>query len=305
MGFRAVTLLAAVSVIALAFPGGALLAKVTPLQVQVTSLAFNSDTCCLTYRLSAASAGRLLVDSRDGCDAPGRQWRVSVTSPGRKGAKSSVGSGSCSAWTGLATMRVRGGSPYQLTVCYDGGASATFPAAMDLRLQYSGSLAVEGPAGCESLLWGTTTTTTTTTTTLPLCTTTTTLQPCGGPLGTASISSTDGSPQTLLASAPASGTLELTITGTVCHGGSFNCQYTYDYEFWTNDPSGPSHVTNITVNGMHLVPVGSPGTPTSDHSYVVQLPVSGGDPVTASDSDTVYTDNSGALHVDMNLVCDP
>ena len=298
---RPVTALAAVSVLVLAFPGRALPAKAKPLHVRVTSLAFNSDTCCLTYRMSAASAGRLLIDTRDGCDAPGRQWRVSVTSPGRNGAKSNVSSGTCSAWTGLTKMRVRAGSLYTLTLCYDGGASATFPATMDLRLQYSGDITLDGPAGCEALLWGTTTTTTT----LPACTTTTTLPPCGGPLGTASISATDGSPQTLLASAPASGTLELTITGAVCHGGSFNCQYRYDYEFWTNDPGGPSPITNFTVNGVHLVPVGSPGTPTSDHSYVVQLPVSAGDPVTASDSDSVYTDNSDALHVDMNLVCGP
>src|SRR3989441_7503085 len=110
---RPVTALAAVSVLVLAFPGRALPAKAKPLHVRVTSLAFNSDTCCLTYRMSAASAGRLLIDTRDGCDAPGRQWRVSVTSPGRNGAKSNVSSGQCSAWTGLTKMRVRGGSLYR------------------------------------------------------------------------------------------------------------------------------------------------------------------------------------------------
>src|SRR3989442_2053168 len=169
---RPVAALAALSLVVVAFPGRALAGKPKPLQVQVTSLVFHSDTCCLTYRISAASAARLLIDTRDGCDAAGRQWRVSVTSPGRKGAKSNVGSGTCSAWTGLTKMRVRGGSLYKLTLCYDGGASASFPAAVDLRVQYSGHLTVDAPAGCESVRWGTTTTVQTTTTTLATTTTT-------------------------------------------------------------------------------------------------------------------------------------
>src|SRR3989442_13285366 len=169
---RPIAAVAALSIVVLALPGRALPSKPKPLQVQVASLAFKSDTCCLTYRISAASAARLLIDTRDGCDAAGRQWRVSVTSPGRKGAKSNVGSGTCSGWTGLTKMRVRGGSLYKLTLCYDGGASASFPAAVDLRVQYSGNLTVDGPAGCESLMWGTTTTVQTTTTTLATTTTT-------------------------------------------------------------------------------------------------------------------------------------
>src|SRR2546430_11329889 len=59
--------------------------------------------------------------------------------------------------------------------------NATFPAAVDLRLQYSGTrMALDGPACCDSLLWGTTATTTTTTTAPPtlICITTSTIQAC-------------------------------------------------------------------------------------------------------------------------------
>jgi len=303
---------ALVACLVLAFPGRALPAKPKPLQVQVSSLAFNSDTCCLTYRISAARAALLLIDTRDGCDAPGRQWRVSVTSPGRKGAKSNVGTGSCSAWTGLTKMRVRSGSVYKLTLCYDGGASASFPAAVDLRLQHSGNLTVDGPAGCESLMWGTTTTTTTTDPP-PVCTTTSTLQPCGGNLGSARIYAPQSGSQTLLNSVPHNGTLQMTITGTDCHGGNPPCpngQYLYDYEFWVNDPNNPggSHRgpgLQIKINGSHPTPVGNPSTTDPNNTYVVQIPVQAGDPVTAIDEDDFSADNSGYLDVDMNLSCGP
>ena len=314
---RPLAALAASSVLVLASPDRALPAKAKRLQVQVTSLAFNSDTCCLTYRISAATAARLLVDTRDGCDAAGRQWRVSVTSPGRKGARSNVGSGSCSVWTGLTRMRVRAGSLYKLTLCYDGGASASFPAAVDLRLQHSGNLTVDGPAGCESLMWGTTTTTTTTTTMTteppPICTTTSTLQPCGGSLGSARIYAINQGSQTLLNSVPHDGTLELTIKGTDCHGGNPPCpngQYQYDYEFWVNDPNNPTGSSRpptlqILINGVHTPPVGSPTVTDPNNTYLVQIPVQAGDPVTAIDQDDFSSDNSGYLDVDMNLICGP
>jgi len=315
---RPLAALAALSLLVVAFPGRALAGKPKPLQVQVTSLAFHSDTCCLTYRISAASAARLLIDTRDGCDAPGRQWRVSVTSPGRKGAKSNVGSGTCSAWTGLTKMRVRAGSLYKLTLCYDGGASASFPAGVDLRVQHSGNLTVDGPAGCESLMWGTTTTTATTTTTTtteppPFCTTTSTLQPCGGSLGSARIYAINQGSQNLLNSVPHNGTLELTIKGTDCHGGNPGCpngQYQYDYEFWVNDPGNPGGSPRppgkqIMINASHPSPIGSPTVADPNNTYVVQIPVQAGDPVTALDQDDFSSDNSGYLDVDMNLICGP
>src|SRR2546425_2020608 len=110
MAVRRVMLAAVV----VAFPVGTVHAKRKPMHVDVVSLAVNSDACCLTYRVVPASAGRLLIDTRDGCAGSGRQWRVTVTLPGRKGAKSNVGTGACSAFTGLSRMRVKPGSAYKL-----------------------------------------------------------------------------------------------------------------------------------------------------------------------------------------------
>ena len=93
--------------VVVAFPVGTVHAKRKPMHVEVVSLAVNSDTCCLTYRVVPASAGRLLIDTRDGCADAGRQWRVTVTLPGRNGAKSGVSNGSCSGFTGLSKMRVK------------------------------------------------------------------------------------------------------------------------------------------------------------------------------------------------------
>ena len=303
--------------VVVAFPVGTVHAKRKPMHVEVVSLAVNSDTCCLTYRVVPASAGRLLIDTRDGCADAGRQWRVTVTLPGRNGAKSGVSNGSCSGFTGLSKMRVKPGNAYKLTLCYDGGASATFPAAVDLRLQYSGtSMTLDGPAGCDSLLWGTTTTTTTTTTTEPpplICTTTSTIQACGGSLGSARIYALQAGNQTLLTSVPHDGTLELTIKGTACHGGNPPCpngQYLYDYEFWVNDPNTPGgsarpNGLQILLNGNYQPPVGSPTSADPNNAYLVRIPVQAGDPLTALDQDDFSSDNSGYLDVDMNLVCGP
>ena len=45
--------------VVVAFPVGTVHAKRKPMHVEVVSLAVNSDTCCLTYRVVPASAGRL------------------------------------------------------------------------------------------------------------------------------------------------------------------------------------------------------------------------------------------------------
>jgi len=297
-----------------AFGAGAAHAKAKPLHVDVRSLAVNSDACCLTYRIVPASAARLLIDTRDGCAGSGRQWRVTVTLPGRKGAKSNVGTGSCGAFTGFSKMRVKPGNAYKLTLCYDGGASASFPAAVDLRLQYPGgtSMTLDGPAGCDAVPWNTTTTTTTTLAP-PMCTTTSTIQQCGGDLGTARIYALQSGNQTLLNTVPHDGTLELTITGTDCHGGSPPCpngQYMYDYEFWVNDPTPPgssprSSGKQILLNGSHQPPVGSPTVADPNNTYLVRIPVHAGDTITALDQDDFSNDNQGYLDVDLNLVCSP
>src|SRR5437762_3199340 len=79
--------------VVVAFPVGTVHAKRKPMHVEVVSLAVNSDTCCLTYRVVPASAGRLLIDTRDGCADAGRQWRGTGPLPGRNGAQSGVGNG--------------------------------------------------------------------------------------------------------------------------------------------------------------------------------------------------------------------
>jgi len=162
----------------------------------------------------------------------------------------------------------------------------------------------------------TTTTTTSTTTTSPpppVCTTSSTIQQCGGNLGTARIYALQSGSQTLLNSVPHAGTLELTIRGIDCHGGSPPCpngQYMYDYEFWVNDPNPPGSSSRpsgkqILLNGTHLTPVGSPTVPDANNSYLVQIPVQAGDPITALDQDDFSNDNTGYLDVDMNLICGP
>ncbi len=321
LGVRPGWVVAAAGAASLIVGSATLAGKRARLQVRTASLSFIGEGCCQTLLVTPSGAGKLLVDTRDACDSAGHQWRVLLQAPGRKGVRSNFGSGTCNGadgardtaddWSGLARMRVKAPGPYRVTVCHEGGSGA-YPANMDVRMQYAGpDLTVDGPLPCGSCYGpggGTTTTTvdplaTTTTTGPPACVTTTTIQPCGGDLGVRVISTTGPQQQVLVDSVPVTGMLELTISGTICHGGSFDCEHNYDYEFWLNDPLGPSHVTNVYINGGHRIPDGAPSAPTSNHTYVVQLPVVQGEQVIAVDNDSVYSDNYGFYTVSMNLVC--
>src|SRR2546425_8130555 len=118
MAVRRVMLAAVV----VAFPVGTVHAKRKPMHVEVVSLAVNSDTCCLTYRVVPASAGRLLIDTRDGCADAGRQWRGTLTLPGREGGKSGGRHGSCSGVTGPSKKRGKAREADKLTLFYHRGA---------------------------------------------------------------------------------------------------------------------------------------------------------------------------------------
>jgi hypothetical protein len=146
----------------------------------------------------------------------------------------------------------------------------------------------------------TTTTETTTTTTTTTSTSTTTTMPCGGMLPSAVIDSTVAGSQTLLASAPADGTIELTISGMISKGAPWTQN---DYDNRVN--FDPGHEQTVLINGTHVEPLEGAGMPTGDHVYHVLVDVLTGEAIVGSYDDTFYNDNAGSFQVDLAYVCPP
>jgi hypothetical protein len=133
---------------------------------------------------------------------------------------------------------------------------------------------------------------------------------CGGSLGTAFVRPTffPSTLQTLLTAAPASGTLELTISGVVsmCAPGR-GYSYLFDYAFLFYNPADPQLPPSpwiITeLNGEFRAPEGAPATPREDHTYIVRMPIAAGEALKARYTFINWGCNSGSHRVDMNLVC--
>jgi hypothetical protein len=112
-------------------------------QEVIKTCAFGASGEACIFDVTATADGLLGVDTK--ASAAGNKWRATTYLTGKKSAKSNVGSGSTSTFTGLVERKVQAGKQYELAVTYETPLPGTFPASVTVRVNGPVSVSEQRP----------------------------------------------------------------------------------------------------------------------------------------------------------------